>query len=149
MVDDGDEGAVYKGLAIAETKSGPRLYATDFHNGHVNMYDENFDDLDISGAFTDPILPAGFAPFGIRNLEGSIFVTYAKQDKEAMDDVKGLGNGYVDQFDYDGKLIARIGAQGRRSTRRGASRSRRRSTAGWRAISSSASSGAGRSSRTT
>ncbi len=112
VVDDADEGAVYKGLALAETKSGPRLYATDFHNGHVNMYDENFEDLDISGAFTDPVLPAGYAPFGIRNLEGSLYVTYAKQDAQAMDDVKGLGNGYVDQFDFDGKLIARIAAKG-------------------------------------
>jgi uncharacterized protein (TIGR03118 family) len=112
VVDDGDEGAVYKGLAIAETKSGPRLYATDFHNGHVNMYDEKFADVDISGSFTDPVIPAGFAPFGIKNINDRIFVTYAKQDRQAMDDVQARGNGYVDEFDLDGKLIARIGQQG-------------------------------------
>jgi uncharacterized protein (TIGR03118 family) len=110
--DDGDEGTVYKGLALAQTKSGPRLYATDFHNGTVHMYDGHFADVDIDGAFRDPALPAGYAPFGIQNLEGHIFVTYAKQDKEKMDDVKGRGNGYVDEYDLDGKLVARIAAQG-------------------------------------
>jgi uncharacterized protein (TIGR03118 family) len=98
-------GAVYKGLALADTATGPRLYATDFANGEVDVLDTNFDLITLAGDFSDPAIPADFAPFGIRTVAGRIVVTYAKQDAAAEDDVPGAGNGFVAIYDLDGNLI--------------------------------------------
>lgn len=108
-VDNSSTGAVYKGL----TTMSDRLYATDFHNGRVDVFDASF--KPVTAAFTDPKLPAGYAPFGIQALNGSIFVTYAKQDAAKKDDVPGDGNGYVDQFTPDGQLVARVAPGGRKN----------------------------------
>jgi uncharacterized protein (TIGR03118 family) len=101
-------GAIYKGLAIA----GNRLFATDFHNGRVNVFDSDFQPVTTSGGFVDPHIPAGYAPFGIQNVNGMIVVTYAKQDAEGEDDVAGQGHGFVDLFDTDGNLIVRVAQHG-------------------------------------
>jgi uncharacterized protein (TIGR03118 family) len=99
-------GAIYKGLAIDPTPAHPRLYATNFHGGTVDVFDGSF--APIAGGFEDPTLPAGFAPFGIANLNGTIFVTYALQDEDAHDDVAGAGNGFVNAFDTDGHFLQRV-----------------------------------------
>jgi uncharacterized protein (TIGR03118 family) len=111
-VDRSASGAVYMGLAIAQTGSGSRLYAADFHNGRIDVFDQSFMPVDTAGGFVDPRLPAGYAPFGIQTLAGRIFVSYAKQDAEALDEVVGNGLGLVDVFDTDGNLIARVGTHG-------------------------------------
>jgi len=108
-VDNAGAGAVYKGLAIAKG----RLYATDFHNGRVDVYDAAWQK--VPAPFADPKLPKGFAPFGIQALGDSIFVTYAKQDAAKHDDVAGAGAGYVDQFTTDGRLVARVASGGRKN----------------------------------
>jgi uncharacterized protein (TIGR03118 family) len=105
-------GAVYKGLAIAQTLTGTRLYATDFHNARVDVFDESFTLVTTQGGFVDPKIPAGYAPFGIQMIAGSIFVSYAKQDADAIDEVAGQGLGMVDVFDPDGMLIAQVGSHG-------------------------------------
>jgi uncharacterized protein (TIGR03118 family) len=64
------------------------------------------------GGFTDPNIPAGFAPFGIQNINGDLFVTYAKQNAQRHDDVAGPGNGFVDVFDTDGHLLRRLASRG-------------------------------------
>src|SRR5256885_16868101 len=79
-VDNSAGGAVYKGLAIASTAAGDRLYATNFHAGTVDVFDAGFHQL--LGGFTDADLPPGYAPFGIRLLGGTIYVTYALQDAD-------------------------------------------------------------------
>jgi uncharacterized protein (TIGR03118 family) len=104
--------AIFKGLAIADTNGGPRIYATDFHHGKVDVWDSDFMRVKRPGAFTDPRLPKRFAPFGIEAVGGRIFVTYAKQDKNAEDDVGGKGNGFVDVFSKAGKLISRFASRG-------------------------------------
>jgi len=111
-VDQSSSGAVYKGLAIAQTSTGARLYATDFHNGRVVVFDETFTPITTPGAFVDSRLPAGYAPFGIQTLQGRIFVSFAKQDADAEDEIAGQGMGFVDVFDTDGALIAQVGAHG-------------------------------------
>jgi len=105
-------GAIYKGLAIDSATAGQFLYATDFHNGKVDIFDSSFHAVTIPGAFTDPNLPAGFAPFGIQNINGTIYVTYALQDQDKEDDVAGPGNGYVDAYDTSGNLIRRVASAG-------------------------------------
>ena len=105
-------GAIYKGLAIDSVTAGQFLYATDFHNNKVDIFDSSFHAVNLPGAFTDPNLPAGFAPFGIQNINGTIYVTYALQDEDQEDDVAGPGNGYVDAYDTSGNLIRRVASAG-------------------------------------
>ena len=101
-------GAVYKGLALA----GNLLYATDFHNDRVDVFDGSWNPVSIPGAFVDPKMPDGFAPFGIQNIGGTIFVTYAKQDAAGHDDVAGQGLGFVDMFDTSGLFLGRVAQRG-------------------------------------
>jgi uncharacterized protein (TIGR03118 family) len=105
-------GAVFKGLAIADTASGPQLYAADFHNGTVDVWNGSFAPVLKPGAFQDPAIPHGFAPFGIQAVGGTIAVTYAKQDADAEDDVAGRGNGFVDFYDTAGTLLRRFASRG-------------------------------------
>jgi len=116
--DESMNGAVYKGLAFAVNAKGPFLFATDFHNGKVDVFGPNgpdgmFTKATVDGNFSDPQLPAGYAPFNIVNLDGDLFVTYAKQDDEKHDDVAGPGHGFVDVFDTAGHLIRRFESRGR------------------------------------
>lgn len=105
-------GAIFKGLAIADTATGPQIYAADFHNNRVDVWDANFAPVQRAGAFHDPALPAGYAPFGIEAVPGGIVVTYAKQDAKAEDEVAGPGKGFVDAYDAGGRLLRRIAAGG-------------------------------------
>jgi len=105
-------GAIYKGLAIDSRTAGTHLYATDFHNGKVDVFDTSFHLVTLSGNFTDPNLPAGFAPFGIQTIGDTLYVTYALQDADAEDDVAGPGNGFVDAYDLNGNLIRRVASAG-------------------------------------
>jgi uncharacterized protein (TIGR03118 family) len=100
--DRSSAGAIYKGLAIANGK----LYATDFHNGRVDVFDTSF--KLVPGGFADPRIAKGYAPFGIQALGGSIFVTYAKQDAQKEDDVPAPGQGFVDEFTPDGVLVGQV-----------------------------------------
>jgi len=104
-------GAVYKGLATA----GDRLYATDFHNGRVDAFDASFNPVTTGGGFKDAKVAKGFAPFGIQALGGNVFVTYAKQDAAAKDDVPAPGQAYVDEFTSDGQLVARVVNSGKKN----------------------------------
>src|SRR5262249_38792596 len=97
--------AIYKGLALGTVGGNDFLYATDFHNNHIDVFDKNFSLFTPAGNFTDPNVPAGFAPFGIHNIDNQLYVTYAKQDPNAEDDVKGPGLGYVSVYDLNGNLM--------------------------------------------
>ncbi|SHN23797.1 TIGR03118 family protein [Chitinophaga sp. CF418] len=104
--------AVYKGLAMASDGGNNFLYATNFREGKVDVFDKDFQ-LVTGKPFHDPAIPAGFAPFNIRLIGDKLFVTYAKQelpDKE--DDEPGPGNGYVDIYRTNGVLVKRFAARG-------------------------------------
>jgi uncharacterized protein (TIGR03118 family) len=115
-VPDPNNGAVYKGLTLGSVSNSAGtknyLYASNFRSGHVDVFDKNFAPATLAGTFTDPNVPSGFAPFGIENIGGQIFVTYAKQNAERHDDVSGVGNGFVDIFNTDGTLARRFATQG-------------------------------------
>jgi uncharacterized protein (TIGR03118 family) len=116
--DQSSRGAVYKGLAFAVNAKGAFLFATDFHNGKVDVFGPNgadglFTKVALDGDFTDPEIPPGYAPFNIVSIDGDLFVTYAKQNAEKHDDVAGPGHGFVDVFDTDGRLIRRFESRGR------------------------------------
>jgi uncharacterized protein (TIGR03118 family) len=115
-------GAVYKGLAIAANGAQPFLYATDFHNGKVDVFDTHFAKQATSATaftFSDPGIPAGFAPFGIQAIANGtggavqIYVTYAQQQApDNHDNANGAGLGYVDIYDTNGRLIKALIAAG-------------------------------------
>ncbi len=111
-VPDAANGAVYKGLTLGSVGSNNYLYASNFRSGQVDVYDGVFHPATLAGSFTDPNLPSGYAPFGIQNIGGQIFVTYAKQDADRHDDVSGPGNGFVDIFGTDGTFVRRFATQG-------------------------------------
>ena len=104
-------GGVYKGLAIATTPNGTYLYATDFHNNSITVF-PGTGAPSLSGTFTDPNLPAGYAPFNIQNIGGKLYVTYAVQDAAKHDDVSGPGHGIVDVFDLQGNFLQRLISNG-------------------------------------
>ncbi len=106
-----DHRAIYKGVAIGTANDHNFLYATNFRSGRVETYDETFHRVNQNG-FADPNLPNGYAPFGIKNLDGQIFVTYAKQDQHKEDEVPGPGFGFVNVFDTSGNLIRRVVSMG-------------------------------------
>ena len=104
--------AVFKGLTIASTRFGTFLYATDFHNGRVDVFNSRFHLVHTPGAFRDRHLPRGYAPFGIRAINGLIYVTYAKQDADRHDDVAGRGHGFIDVFTPSGFMLERLVSRG-------------------------------------
>jgi uncharacterized protein (TIGR03118 family) len=108
--DRSGEDAIYKGLAIADTSAGPRLYAADFHNARVDVFDGSFGL--VPGGFVDASLPSGYAPFGIQTIGDRVFVTYAKQDADAEDELAGQSLGFVDVFSTAGDLLGRVAQHG-------------------------------------
>ena len=111
VADRSNVGAIYKGLAIADTANGPRLYAADFHNARIDVLDSSFGLVPDSG-FVDLSLPQGFAPFNVQVLGGRVFVAYAMQDADAEDEVAGQGRGRVDVYDLAGNLLGGIPGHG-------------------------------------
>ncbi len=112
-VDASGDGAIFKGLTLVQRDDRSWLLAADFRNGVVRAYDSQFQPIDLGpGAFVDPDLPSGYAPFGIQRLGDFVYVTYALQDEDKEDDVAGEGNGYVSQFDPEGGFVARVASEG-------------------------------------
>ena len=108
QVDKSPSGAIYKGLAIGNNGERDFLYAANFHHGDVDVFDSTFSPVALAGSFTDPNLPAGYAPFNVQTLGGQLYVTYAQQDASGEDDVPGPGHGFVDVFDLNGNLVRRL-----------------------------------------
>jgi uncharacterized protein (TIGR03118 family) len=106
----GDVGANYKGLALVTMSSGKFIYATSFRFGRVDVFDSHFN---LVNSFTDPTVPTGFAPFGIHNIGGKLYVTFAKQGPGKNDDAARPGNGFVDVFSPNGDLLQRLVSRGK------------------------------------
>lgn len=98
---------MYKGLALA--KNHDRLYAANFRNGTVDVFNSHFHEVK---SFTDPNVPAGYAPFNVQVLHHHLFVTFALQDAAKHDDVAGPGHGFVDEFNLKGQLLHRVASGG-------------------------------------
>ena len=107
-LDNSASGAVYKGLALINST----LLAANFNSGKVDVFDHNFNPISLSGSFSDPTLPAGFAPHGIHVIGNQIFVAYAMQDAAKHDSTPGVGLGQVDIFDMNGNFVKTFAAGG-------------------------------------
>jgi uncharacterized protein (TIGR03118 family) len=113
IVDNGAAGAVYTGLAIGvDSSSADLLFAANFAQGRVDVFDTNYAITTTQGGFVDPALPAGYAPFGIQQIGGNIYVTYAMVDDSSGEEQKGAGLGIVDVFDTQGVLVKRLVSPG-------------------------------------
>jgi uncharacterized protein (TIGR03118 family) len=106
--DNSASGAVYKGLALL----GTNLLAANFNSGKVDVYDSNYSLTSLGGSFTDPNLPAGFAPHGIHVIGNQVYIAYAMQDGPKHDAVPGAGAGQVDIFDATGNFVSTFVAAG-------------------------------------
>ncbi|HXO66181.1 MAG TPA: TIGR03118 family protein [Steroidobacteraceae bacterium] len=109
--DGSANGDSFTGLAIYTQSTGlTYLLATDFHNGEVDVFDSSFapNQSAFPGAFHDPNLPAGYAPFGIQTIRNLIYVTYAKQPTTPGPEVDGEGLGLVDVYDGSGTLTKQL-----------------------------------------
>ena len=106
--------AVYKGLTMGQASDGHMyLYAANFRSGRVEAYDSTFTPVELPGGlFVDPRIPAGYAPFNVQELNGMLYVSYAKQDATLHDDVAGRGHGFVDLFNNDGGFVRRLVTRG-------------------------------------
>jgi uncharacterized protein (TIGR03118 family) len=101
--------AIYKGVALGGNGTTHLLYAADFHNARIDVFDGTFAPVALEpGAFEDPFVPKGFAPFNVQVINGDVYVAYAKQDDDAEDEVAGRGLGLVAIFDPSGKLVKRL-----------------------------------------
>ncbi len=110
VADRSGQGAVYKGIAMGLNSDAMFLYLTNFKHNTIDVFDAGFS---LVSSFTDATIPAGYAPFGIQNVDNKLYVTYAKQKApDNEDDDPGVGNGFVDVFSTAGKLIRRFASRG-------------------------------------
>lgn len=91
--------AVYKGITLVTTAHGPVLLAANFREATIDVYGTNASGIALLGQFSDRRAPAGYAPFNVSALGGTVFVTFARQDDAKHDDVPGRGHGLIDIFD--------------------------------------------------
>jgi uncharacterized protein (TIGR03118 family) len=103
---------VYKGSAVATVSGNTYLYAANFRTGRIDVLKGSAAAPNLTGNFTDPGIPAGYAPFNIQNIGDKLYVTYALQDATKHDEVPGLGNGFVSVFDTQGNFLGRVASQG-------------------------------------
>lgn len=104
------DGAIYKGLTLGANGATPLLFASDFAHGAVTAFDTSFTPVN---SFTDPTLPANYVPFNVQNLNGELYVTFAKREPGAGDETAGKGLGFVDVFDTAGHFERRLVSHGK------------------------------------
>jgi uncharacterized protein (TIGR03118 family) len=106
VVDEAAAAAVFRGVAI----DGARVFATDFHNARVDVYDARWHRVRTSGGFIDRSIPEWYAPFGIQAIDGHVFVTYVYRAPVNGNDAPT--GGYVNEFDREGRLLSRVAHAG-------------------------------------
>jgi uncharacterized protein (TIGR03118 family) len=107
-----DPNNVYKGLSDASVGGNQYAYLANFKSGNIDVLKGTGGAPDLAGSFTDPTLPAGYAPFNVTVLGGFIYVAYAVPDGTGHEDVAGAGNGIVDKYDLNGNFVARLVSAG-------------------------------------
>lgn len=112
VADRSGVGAIYTGLAIGENEGNNYIYAADFHNGRVDVFDGNFMRQHWMGAFRDPSIPDEFSPFGIYAFDEYVFVAYAEQEGNTGEEEPGPHLGFVDAYSTSGELLERVGTRG-------------------------------------
>jgi uncharacterized protein (TIGR03118 family) len=113
VVDHSRRGSMYTGIAAGHVAGNERLYAADFKNRRIDVFDAAFGSIVAADAFVDPDLPADYAPFGIHNVDDAIVVAYARRGPGPIGAADAdRGNGIVDVFRADGAFVRRIASHG-------------------------------------
>ena len=112
MVAAHSDNAIYTGLALLQTPSGPFLLAADFRHARIDVFDATWQPVNLGSAFTDPGLPAGYAPFNVQVLGGAVYVAYALQGEGGEEEVAGHTLGFVDKYTDFGQTAQRIASRG-------------------------------------
>ncbi len=107
LADHSAGDAVYKGIAISTSGSNSYLYAADFHNGRIDVIGSTGAPA-LTGNFTDPNAPAGYAPFNVENIDGQLYVTFAQQQPGSEDEAHGPGKGFISVFSTNGDFVRRF-----------------------------------------
>jgi uncharacterized protein (TIGR03118 family) len=105
-------GGVYKGLALLSTARRNLLLAANFHDNRIDEFNGSFHRVNGHGAFRSVGIPRGYAPFNVAVLGDRVYVSYAKQDADRMDDVAGAGHGYINVFNLGGRFLHRFASRG-------------------------------------
>lgn len=113
-VDESASGSSYTGLAMARMGYRSLLYAADFGEGEIDVFDAGFMPAEglVDDPFFDPTMPSGYAPFGISTIDDLVYVTYARQDATGEEAVPGPGAGYIDVYEPNGRLVQRLHSRG-------------------------------------
>jgi hypothetical protein len=101
------DDAIYTGLALLQTSGGPFLLAADFRHARIDVFDSNWNRVDVGSAFRDRSLPAGYAPFNVQVLGGAVYVAYALQSEDGEEEVAGHSLGFVDKYTEFGRAVTR------------------------------------------
>jgi uncharacterized protein (TIGR03118 family) len=112
ILQTGDNANVYKGTTEITTGGHSYLLSANFRAGSIDVMKGDTSAPSLTGNFTDPNLPANFAPFNIQVLGNRIYVTYALQDAAKHDDSPGAGHGVVSAFDLQGNFLGRVATMG-------------------------------------
>ena len=104
VVNNSASKTAYTDIAVVKNNTGTFLLAANFAGGTVDVFDSTFKSAKLAGSFSDPNLPAGYAPFGIHTIGNNVYVTYAQANAQGLENV-GAGLGLVDQFDLNGNLL--------------------------------------------
>lgn len=102
------QDAIYKAVALGSNATGNFIYAADFHNHRIDVFDATFAPVILTGTFLDPAIPKEFSPFNIQNINGKLYVTYALTDAASEDEIAGHHRGFVSVFDTDGNLVKHL-----------------------------------------
>lgn len=106
LFDNSATGAIYKGLAVGGAAGTTTIYAANFGNGKIDVFNSTGQVSLPPSQFTDPSLPAKYEPFNIQNLDGKLYVSYAyKANPTDGDETPGAGLGYVSVYDTSGNLL--------------------------------------------
>jgi len=92
----------FKGCDIIDDQ----LYVANFYSGFVEIYDGTF--TFVSQFTDDAMTEQGYAPFNVKEIDGMLYVAFAKQDATKHRVVPGIGNGYIDVFRTDGTFVQRF-----------------------------------------
>jgi uncharacterized protein (TIGR03118 family) len=102
------DGAVFTGLAIANNAGANLLYAADFANARIDVFNGGFGQTTVPGGFADATVPVGYSPYNIQNIAGRLYVEYAKVDPLTHLPTTTPNTGVVDVFDLNGNLLQRL-----------------------------------------
>jgi uncharacterized protein (TIGR03118 family) len=107
-IDNSAAKAVYTAIALDPSAGGTVLLAANFGAGaKVEVYDQTFAPTTLTGSFTDPNVPAGYAPYAIHIISNQVYVTYMLRSTTTYSETLGPNTGFISVFDVNGNFVKR------------------------------------------